>query len=424
MIANGIRKYQGRRVLMLQGPIGPFFYRLSQDLKMAGAEVFKINFNGGDEFFYPRNFTPFTGSFSEWPGFLENFIQKNKIEVILLFGDCRHIHRLACRTAKMMNVEVGVFEEGYMRPDYITLDEGGVNGHSKIPKNPEFYFNRPRQKISQTMRVGQTIVHSSVFSVLYFTAAILLKKRYPKYVHHRPLKFTEALPFIRSFFRKYLYGFTEAGIFEELIEKHSKKFYLLPLQVYNDSQIRVHSNYESNIHFIEEVISSFAENAPEDTLLVIKHHPMDRGHSNYKNLITELTNKYGIKKERWFYIHDQHLPTLLQHARGVVLVNSTVGMQALHHNCPMKVCGNAIYDMEGLTFQGELKDFWEAAPSFKVDRELYERYREYVINKTQLNGSIYKPLPVPGFSFAGLLWPDTSESAVGAGTAIKVEEAS
>src|SRR5690606_41253756 len=56
---------------------------------------------------------------------------------------------LACRTAKMMNVEVGVFEEGYMRPDYLTLDEGGVNGHSKIPKNPEFYFNRPRQKIGR-----------------------------------------------------------------------------------------------------------------------------------------------------------------------------------------------------------------------------------------------------------------------------------
>lgn len=43
-----------------------------------------------------------------------------------------------------------------------------------------------------------------------------------------------------------------------------------------------------------------------------------------------------------FYIHDQHLPALLEHARGAMMINSTVGLSAIHHNTPLKVCGTAI----------------------------------------------------------------------------------
>ena len=44
-----------RRVLLLQGPIGPFFRNLGDDLIQAGATVHKINFNGGDWLFYPTS---------------------------------------------------------------------------------------------------------------------------------------------------------------------------------------------------------------------------------------------------------------------------------------------------------------------------------------------------------------------------------
>src|SRR5207253_3330067 len=39
---------RGKRVLLLQGPVGPFFRRLAARLRAAGAEVHKVNFNGGD----------------------------------------------------------------------------------------------------------------------------------------------------------------------------------------------------------------------------------------------------------------------------------------------------------------------------------------------------------------------------------------
>ena len=37
------------KILLLQGPLGPFFQTLSQALSKAGHEVYKIHFNGGDE---------------------------------------------------------------------------------------------------------------------------------------------------------------------------------------------------------------------------------------------------------------------------------------------------------------------------------------------------------------------------------------
>ena len=43
---------QDRRFLLLQGPHGPFFRALGRMLGAAGAEVWRVGFNRGDEFFW------------------------------------------------------------------------------------------------------------------------------------------------------------------------------------------------------------------------------------------------------------------------------------------------------------------------------------------------------------------------------------
>lgn len=61
------------------------------------------------------------------------------------------------------------------------------------------------------------------------------------------------------------------------------------------------------------------------------------------------------------YIRDRHLPSLLTSAQGVVVINSTVGLSAIAYGTATKVCGRAIYDIAGLSFQGALDAFWRAA---------------------------------------------------------------
>jgi capsular polysaccharide export protein len=96
------------------------------------------------------------------------------------------------------------------------------------------------------------------------------------------------------------------------------------------------------------------------------------------------------------------------------VVNSTVGLSALFHGRPLKVCGDAIYDIPGLTFRGSLKEFWTSASEFRTDRELFRRFYRYLIATTQLNGSFYRRLDLPG-SHTGMRLPRRPPDAAAKG---------
>ena len=49
----------------------------------------------------------------------------------------------------------------------------------------------------------------------------------------------------------------------------------------------------------------------------------------------------------------------LDHARGCVTINSSVGLAALIHGAPTITLGEAAYNLRGLTFQGKLNAFWK-----------------------------------------------------------------
>jgi capsular polysaccharide export protein len=401
--AHRLAAYKGKRVLLLQGPIGPFFRRLAADLRWSGAQVCKVNFNGGDCLFYPLGAISYRGRMNEWPGYLSRLIIERHINVIMLLGDCRPIHSAVHAIASRHHIEVEVFEEGYVRPDYITLERGGVNGYSHIPRTPLFYLNNPIPTVPDARAVPHPFRYVILWSVLYYLAGALLYPFFRHYRHHRPLTLLEAFPWIRGYWRKLYYKFRERGVGASLRGERSGQYFLVPLQVHNDAQIHMHSRYHDVPDFIHEVMRSFAAHAPPKTSLVFKHHPLDRGYREYARSIRAAARKLGIA-DRVTAIHDQHLPSLLEHARGVVVINSTVGFSAIHHDTPVKACGTAVYDMQGLTFQGTLDAFWKAAAEETIDRELYVRFRNYLIDKTQANGSFYKPLDIPG-SHSGLVWP-------------------
>ncbi|EQC4570771.1 transposase [Escherichia coli] len=186
--------------------------------------------------------------------------------------------------------------------------------------------------------------------------------------------------------RKQLYKVTQRKVLPRLMNDLDQRYYLAVLQVYNDSQIRNHSNYNDVRDYINEVMYSFSRKAPKESYLVIKHHPMDRGHRLYRPLIKRLSKEYGLG-ERVIYVHDLPMPELLRHAKAVVTINSTAGISALIHNKPLKVMGNALYDIKGLTYQGHLHQFWQA--DFKPDMKLFKKFRGYLLVKTQVNGVYY-----------------------------------
>ena len=173
----------------------------------------------------------------------------------------------------------------------------------------------------------------------------------------------------------------------------------MPLQVWNDFQWK-HSPFEDTDELLEYIISSFAAHADPEHRLVVKHHIADRGYRDYTALIDEKRRRFGLG-ERLIYVHDLHLPTLLQHARGTVVMNSTVGLSSLHHGTPIKVLGKAIYDVPPLSFSGELDAFWKQTPRF--DAEMYRMFRGWLEHHNQFNGNFYSRIPNTGF-VSGIRW--------------------
>ena len=140
-------------------------------------------------------------------------------------------------------------------------------------------------------------------------------------------------------------------------------------------------------------MTSFAQHAPHALHLVFKHHPLDRAHRHYGALIAMLADNLGIQG-RVHYGCDMHLPTLIRDSLGMVTINSTTGLQSIYHNRPTKVMGRAIYDVPQLTDPQPLDSFWQNP--MPPDQDFYQRFREYLIEQTQLNGSFYGDSPWMG----------------------------
>ncbi len=390
---NGLENLNGKRVLFLQGPMGLFFKKLDRNFRNRGAITYRIGFNAGDRFFsYGDNYTPYRDKPEAWESFIDTFLSKHRIEMIFLFGDCRFYQRIARKVAYGKKIDVYVFEEGYLRPHYITMEKFGVNGFSQLPREAAFYHNLPHKPIPDPEHAHASKTAMVLSAATYYAVANLFTFRYPYYVHHRDFSaLKELFHGVRGLYRKFLYRFTERNYHHLITTTISKQYYFVPLQTHNDFQVLQHSHYRSIEKFIIEVLESFAHHAPKQTYLVFKHHPVDRGRKNYTQFIKEQAVLLDIQK-RVLVFHDVYLPDCLKHAKATVTINSTVGLSSISHGTPTLTLGNAIYDIEGLTNHKQaLRKFWHQPK--RPDMRLLQKFKYYLIENTQLNGSFYGKIP-------------------------------
>lgn len=388
-----------RRILLLQGPIGDFFFEFGKWLKNNQKEVYKINFNGGDAFYYPNstsNTFNYQDNFIYLKQYLIDFCLKYQIDSIICFGDNRPCHKIAKHISKELNIHFWVFEEGYFRPHYITFEKDGVNAYSPLPKQADFYL-----RLSSSIEgdivpktVAKGFLPIAKRAIRYYWETHKFAEQYPHYRHHRHLSlFHYGKLWSGSLLRRMCYWLHERSFSQRVNSGAFGRFFIVPLQVYNDSQISEHTDFSSVEAFLRKVLDSFAHDAPNYLNLIVKHHPMDRGFIDYQTVISEYCIKYPHLDGRIFYIHDVPLPVLLRKGIGMITLNSTSGLSALLHNMPVKTLGRANYDFEGMTDQKDLADFWHNPTP--PDHAVFNAYRKFHLNKTQINGSFYNEVLLP-----------------------------
>lgn len=383
--SQNIRKIATRKFLLLQGPMGPFFSVLAKELSARGFGVRKINFNGGDKYFYAKasECVDFEGDVFEWQGFLADYIRKENITDAMMYGDCRPLHKFAIAVLKSAGVRVFVLEEGYFRPNWITMEENGVNYNSNLPRDAAVYAAHKSDKLPQFQQVRSSFHKLAWYVTQYYVSSVIdfNRGRYAGYQFHFGGSHHKAfLPWIPRLFTRNIER-SKAPRMMKRVEK--MKFFLVPLQLCRDSQIVSHSEFSGMPHFIQHVINSFAKDAQQDVNLVFKNHPLDPGHVCLKSAIRKHAKLRGVEN-KVFFLDGGHLPTLLNKCIGVVSVNSTLGLQAIHHEVPTLLLGRAVYDIEGLVNKLDIGQFWGAQQ--KPDMELYKKFRNYVMVKTQVNG--------------------------------------
>lgn len=378
-----------RTVLLLQGLMGPLFRRLGQELVQSGHTVFKVNFNGGDRAFWRlSNGIDYRGTLEAWPDALRKIVQDNEITDVVLFGDCRAHHVPAIAVCRELNIPVHVFEEGYIRPDWVTLELDGVNGHSRLPRDPEWYRKRAAElpPAAEHTQVPSSFRRRALEGLLYNTADVLTRWRYPNWTNHRPWH-----PIIEGagWTRKLLRGKERRESSERLVSgllDSEVPFYLFPLQLASDAQIRLHSPFASMTDALSMVIQSFAENAPDDTRLVVKEHPLDNGVVDWHGETRSLADLFGVP-DRVDYMGWGDIVPVARAAKGMVTINSTSGTLALDMGVPVVALGHAVFDIADVTYQGGLDAFWsDVTPP---DQETFNAFRRVLIERCLIPGGFF-----------------------------------
>ncbi|MEH6472455.1 MAG: capsular biosynthesis protein [Halopseudomonas sp.] len=378
-----------RSFLFLQGCTSPFFARLSDRLKSAGHQIYRVNFNVGDAVYWGRRPAwNFREPVAALPDFLEQKFSQFGFTDVVMLGDTRPVHRPVLPIATRYEARVHILEEGYFRPNWITLEESGINGYSRLPKDPDWYREVGKQlpDYKDGQRVANPVRLLAMHEIGYHLPSILNPLLYKGYRTHRPhISGIELYGWATRFAKLPYFERRDDKAIKRLLDS-KEPFYLLPLQLNSDSQIHTHSTSRGIPFTVKKVINSFFRHAPKDTHLVIKNHPLDTGFIDYADWIKRLQRRLKLEG-RILYLETGHLPTLLDRTLGVVTVNSSVGSSALLHGCPTIALGDATYDMPGLTFQGSLDAFWTQFD--KPDKQLFSYFRNTVIHTTQVNGGFY-----------------------------------
>ena len=378
-------KPEGRAFLFLQGPPGPLLYELATAMRERGTKVERINICAGDRIDWPEPATDFRGRFRDWPVFFDNFLRQHQITDILMFGDCRPYHMSARRVAALRGVRTYVLEEGYLRPHWMTLELDGVNGYSKLARNKDWLIEQARalppepflppitanfrRRVRDTAR-HYIAVHAGRFS-------------YPFYRTHRP---EPALLEAAGWGWKYITrGMRDREAGAVLQRLSGKPFFLFPLQLSGDYQIRNHSPFPDMRAAASYVMESFARHAPEEAHLLIKAHPFDTSLMNWRRFIDRRARRLGVRG-RVHFIDGGNLEQLAADTSGMVCVNSTSATLALAAGSPVCTLGDAIYNVPGLTFARHLDEFW--SDPVPPEPGLYGAFRRVLVDRCLVRGGI------------------------------------
>jgi capsular polysaccharide export protein len=300
-------------------------------------------------------------------------------------------NRGALEAAEKTGIHSFVLENGYLRPYWVTLERDGVNGFSRLPRDPEVYLD-PRYTETESapyVRFTAGLRPHVKHTIMHFCAAVALQPIFGfDSRYYGDSVFRQGI----GYFKEYCWRVAndESQKLAEILflADQGRKVFLALLQKPGDAQLVVHSRHGGNLTFLDETLASFAANGPEDSVLVVKQHPLDYGVERAAERVDKLVEQHGLAG-RVFFLRKTSIDRIMPKAFAVVTINSTAGLAAVIEQKPVFCVGRAFYNIEGLTASGSLDDFWRTATP--PSPELIRGFIAFLMSTSQFNGGFHTP---------------------------------
>lgn len=374
----------GRRFLIISAPFGSYSRKLACVLRANGAVVRRMIFNAGDLLDWgSRDAVKFRRGGDAWPHALAGLAET--YTDLVLFGEAGVYNQTVIEQAERLKASVWVIENGYFRPHWVTMERNGVNARSTLPRSADGY-PAPAPREPPFQEAGTILPHHVWNLARYHTVQVAGRVLFPRYV--RPYT-RHALVQAGGHAWRYLKLRLASPLATDTeVIAGRGPFFITCLQREGDTTLLRYSDYVTNTAFLEHVVADFATHAPPQARLVVKNHPLDPGLVNYQAVVRRLARRHALEG-RVDFIDGGNLAALCRASLGMVVNNSTAALSAVGFGTPVKVLGQAFFDFEGLTDQQPLSRFWTAPQT--PDHDLYVRFREHVLHRTQINGSYHNP---------------------------------
>jgi capsular polysaccharide export protein len=351
-----------------------------------------VGFNRGDEAFWhdPATYLAWRGPAEGWPDEAARLFDEHAITDLVLYGDTRFVHARAVALARARGIVVHVFEEGYLRPYWVTYERGGANGHSRLM---QLQVADMREALaaadldhSEAPASWGDMRQHMFWGAAYHFNVLARNRAYPGFRPHRQIGVAAEFGLHLRRLALMPAHWADRVMATWRVRTGGFPYHICLLQLEHDASFRMHSPFATMRDFLEVVVRGFAEGAPSHHHIVFKAHPLEDGRVPLRRDLRNLAAAHGVAG-RVHYIRGGKLGALLDHARSAVTVNSTAAQQVLWRGLPLKVFGQAVYAKPEFVSTQSLPEFF-ARPA-RPDSRAYRDYRQYLLETSQVAGGFY-----------------------------------
>ncbi|MFW5704361.1 MAG: hypothetical protein ACOCXG_00830 [Nanoarchaeota archaeon] len=301
----------------------------------------------------------------------KKFLLNNKFDEILFWNGLMDVESIS---SKELKIKTYYFENGYF-PNTLQMSINGTNAFSELYDLTYEQFMKFNYKSKEINTPEFSIIKPKLFyPIKLFIESLFIPRKFENIFTKTKLILSPKITKIRKKNKKKTTNI-----------KIKKPHILFPLQVNSDTQIKIHSKYKSMYEILDLIIPEIKKT---NYSLIIREHPEEVSYSDY--------SKY-IDNEQIFIDNSTDLSEQIKKSKLVLIVNSSVGLQALSLKKPVCIFGNAIYQNSPISIRYDdyknIKKIISKAENI-LDEENNKKIENYVKHFKKnifINGNWRKP---------------------------------